>query len=127
MGLAPMAQPPGQGDLGAAIAGDQGPEDQDRGPHLLDQLVGGVGLLHGAPVDVDHRRGDLDLEAQRPQELGHRDDVPQVRHVAEGVVPVGQERGAEDGESGVLGAADGHLAFESSAAYDADVVHEAGR
>ena len=95
----------GQGDVGRAAAGDQRPEDADRGPHRADEVVVGPVAEHGRDVDDDDagRRVVVDRAAQAAQQLGHDLDVEDVRDVASAcVVPVGEQRGRHQLEHAVL-------------------------
>jgi hypothetical protein len=93
----------GQGHLGTPAAGEERAEDQHRGAHGFDQLVGGgrLGNLprpQGEPVFGR----TLDFHPHLAKKLRHRRDVHQPRHPGERERPGGQERGAHDRQRGVL-------------------------
>ena len=64
MGRLPKSSPPGSDTLAIARAGQQGPEDDDRGTHLLHQLVGRLGDERG-------RRVDHEVAGLTPARSGH--------------------------------------------------------
>jgi hypothetical protein len=121
----------GQRHAAVAVARDQRPEDEHAGAHRLDQLVRRLVVALAArrlrrrldPAQVLGRLG-VDLAAEVAQQLAHRRDVLQPRDVAEGRGARGQERRGQQGERGVLGAADLDLPGEARASFDDDLVHD---
>ena len=112
----------GQGHAGAAQAGQERPQAQDRGAHGADQVVGGLGLeVAGLEIDLPFRV--FGRAAQKLQQLQGGADVAQVRHVGQAHLAVDEDGGQQDGQGGVLGAADGHGALEGGAAFYDEFVH----
>ena len=117
----------GQRDLGLARAGQQRPQDVERGPHLTNQIIGGEGrgqlgrveqgLLTVGAVALRHL--DPELAQQLPQELG----VGQARHVGQQQGLIRQDRSRHQLDGRILGAADLDLAVQAVAAVDDDAVH----
>ncbi len=100
----------GERHAGLAGPGHQRPQDQDRSPHGLDQLIGGhpageLGGVHHQGVAV------FELHPHDTQKSFDGADVRQGGDVVEVVDPRGQQSRREYGQRGVLGAADGHLAL----------------
>ncbi len=54
----------GEGDPGAAEAGQQRPEDQHRGAHGLDQVVGRLDLIDAGGIDLDLDAAPFDPGAE---------------------------------------------------------------
>jgi hypothetical protein len=119
-----------QRHTGAAEARQQGAEDQDGRPHGLDQLVRRLGVGHPASVKRDEIRivlvatGDHAHVGQQLERGGH---VLQLRHIGQGHRLGAQQRGAQVGQGGVLGAGDRHFALEATTATDQEFVHETQR
>jgi hypothetical protein len=118
-----------QGDLGMALACQQGAEHQHAGAHLAHQVVGGPriadvagGQGDGIPFRIPSQRG-LDLNPMLRQQPAERVDVRQPRHVIQGDRLVGQQARCHQLERGVLGPADRDLALERPAAADSNAVH----
>ncbi len=71
-----------------ALAGEQGAEHHDRGAHALDQLVGRLGDDRRRTVDREVvRRGPLDGDAHRAEQVAHAVDVVDGRDVVEYEAP----------------------------------------
>jgi hypothetical protein len=88
-GRAPIAQPP-ERHLGAPVTGHQRAQHQDRGAHGLDQLIGREAFADRSGVDLlAHVLIDGDRHPHARQQLDHRCDVVQMRHVADRDRPVG--------------------------------------
>ena len=121
-GPGPDGAAAGQGDAGLAGPGHQGPQDQDRGPHGLDRLVGGHPAGEAAGI---HHQGlaVFKLHPHEAQEPFGGADVGQGRHVVEPVHPRGQQGGRDDGQGGVLGPADRNFPLQGNAAFNDDFVH----
>ena len=118
MGRGPKSSPPGRATVAFTAAGQHGPEDDDRCPEPLDDVVGGHrGDLRGH-VDAQRGRVDripLDGAAHGPQELGHEIHIDYAGHVAEPVGALGQQRGRHELERRVLGPRHCHRALQSRA------------
>ena len=107
----------------AAVARDQRPEHQHRRAHGLDQLVGRL-------VVVDRRRVDardapalvFEAGAQAREQPPHRAHVAQPGDVAVAGGAARQQRRRQDGQRGVLGTRDAHLAVQAGAATDDDLL-----
>ena len=86
-------------------------------------------FLRGTPLDpfgyAHERRVDGDVAAEEAEQRRRGVDVAQLGDVAEQALAVREERGAEDGERRVLGAADTNRTAERSAAADTDGIHAA--
>jgi len=114
----------GQRDFRRAMPGQQRAKHQHRCAHGLDQFVRGDMAAHGARIDLQVGAVlDDDAGTQFGQQAQRGLDVVQVGHVADRDRLVGQQGGAQDGQHGVLGARDGHLAVERDAAADDDLLH----
>ena len=95
----------GQGHLGPAVSGQQWAEDHHRGPHLLHQLVGGLGhhvgrgghhqFVGGAPA--------AHVDTHGPEHLPHDVDVGDPGDVGEHVATLGQQAGRHQLQDRVLG------------------------
>jgi hypothetical protein len=117
----------GQRDLGAAVAGEERPEDEDAGAHLPHELVRRLG--HDLPTGgLDPHLGDVHRDAapERPQELARRLNVPEAGDVAQAAFAVGKQCGAEDRQGRILGTADPNRASELTRAAHANRVHGPG-
>ncbi len=114
----------GQRHPRAAVAGQQRPQHQDRGPHRLDQVVGR--LERADFLDAD-RVGSLGRFADRRAELlehpQHRAHVAHPREVAQRHRLVGQQAGRQRRQRGVLGPGDADAALQSLAAVDLQFIH----
>ena len=106
----------GERDLRAAEARDERAEHQHARAHLLHELVGRLGAHVGAGGDVDLGRVDRHVAAEEAQQRRGGVDVAQRRHVAQLARAVGEQRGAEDGQGGVLRAADADRAAQRAVA-----------
>ena len=85
----------------------QGPERQDRCAHRLHQLIGRFRLGHQATVDrhlVAAGFAALGSRAHIAQQLQHRRDIMQARHIVQSNRLGRQQRCAEFGQGRVLGA-----------------------
>jgi hypothetical protein len=113
----------GQRDAGLAHPRQERAEHQDRGPHLAHDVVWGLGVADRAADGERPIRTGLETAPVLGDELRHRRDVGQLRHVGEHEPLVGQHAGRHERQRGVLGAADRDAAFERPAAADADPIH----
>ena len=121
-GPGPDGAAAGERDAGLPGPGHQGPQDQDRGPHGLDRLVGGhpageAGGIHHQGFAV------FKLDPHEAQEPFGGADVGQGRHVVKLMHPRGQQRGRNNRQGGVLGPADGNFPRKRNAAFNDDFVH----
>jgi hypothetical protein len=117
----------GQRDRGLAEAREQRAEHEDRRAHGLHQIVRCLGRADRAGVErngVGLRLAALGLGAHVAQQLERGAHVLQARHVSQRDRIGRQQRGAEFGQRGVLGAGDDDFAFEPAAAADEEFVHE---
>ncbi|MNY03740.1 hypothetical protein D3C86_1363760 [compost metagenome] len=116
-----------QRDLGLARAGQQRPQDVERGPHLANQIIGGEGrgqfgrveqgLLAVSAVALRH------LDAELLQQLAEESGVRQTRHIGQQQGLIRQDRSRHQLDGRILGAADLDLAVQAVAAVDDDAVH----
>jgi len=121
-GPGPDGAAAGQGDAGLAGPGHQRPQDQDRGPHGLDRLVGGHPA--GEAAGINHQGlAVFKLHPHEAQELFGGANVGQGRHIVKPVHPRGQQRGRDDGQGGVLGPADGNFPRKGYPAFNDDFVY----
>eukprot|EP01137_Pigoraptor_chileana_P029746 Opistho-2@15329 len=114
-----------QRHLGMAEARQQRAQRQHRGAHGLHQFVGGLGIAelagvqaHGAVVV------GLGRHAHVAHQLEHGRHVLQARHVVQHHGLVGQQRRAQLGQRGVLGAGNEHFAAKLTPAANQKFVHE---
>ena len=110
-----------------AAAGQEEPEDDDRGPHPLEQLVGARGhqlaLGRGGHAHIPVVEA-LDPRPDAAQHLGHGLDVGDAGHVGEHGAPLGQQAGRHQLERRILGAACPDGAPERAAGLDHDLIHD---
>ena len=117
----------GQRHARLAAARDERPEDEDRGAHGLDHLVGGDRIVEAAAVEdhaIDTVHGHADAHAA--EQAQHGRNVVELRHIGKMQRLGGEQRRAENRQRGVLGAGDGDLAGKRGAAADQKLIH-AGR
>ena len=97
----------GHGALCLAEPAKQCADEIVGGPHLPGQLIGGPGGADVAGVDL-HRVAvdDTDARAQMLQNLQGQRHIGDLGDVLDPADPVHQQRGGENGDSSVLGAAD---------------------
>jgi len=109
----------GEGDARPAEAGKQRAEHGERGPHLLDQLVGGFKRCQRGGVDGDGPvLREARPDAQMPQQVQQGQDVADAGDIGQdGLAVLGEHGGGEDREGGVLAAAQSHVAREASSAH----------
>ena len=116
----------GERDHRLAEACEHRPQDQDRGPHRLHELVGGEQLANRRAVDLDvHALVHHQLHPHAAEQLHGGGDVLQVGDVSHLDRAVGEQGGGEDRQRGVLGARDADLAFEGDPAGDDELIHSA--
>ena len=110
-----------------AAAGQEEPEDDDRGPHPLEQLVGARGHqlalrrgghAHIPVVEALHPRPD------GAQHLGHGVDVGDARDVGEHRAALGQQAGRHQLERRILRTACTDGAPERAVGLDHDLIHD---
>ena len=101
-----------------AVPGQKRPENQHRGAHGLDQIIGRLDIVDRCGVDSDNIAVPLDPGAERLQHLDGGVDVAQKRHIADLVHPWSKDCGTEDRQRCILGAADRHLAGKLFPALD---------
>ncbi|MCY1442021.1 hypothetical protein D9M71_583630 [compost metagenome] len=114
-----------QGHFGLAETGNHRAQNQDRGAHGLDQLVGRDQRLDSTGVDfhrqlfVDHR-----LDAHAPEQLDHGGDVMQVRQVADRDRAIGQQGRCKNRQGRVLCPGNADFAIKTNAASNNQFVHK---
>ena len=112
-----------QRDAHPARASEQRSENEHRGPHRFDQIVGRV---RGTDLSSLHRglcAGGRQKDADVPQELFHRADVPHVGQVREANRLGRQESRRQARQRGVLRPRGEDLALESNRSFDQEAVH----
>ena len=114
---------PRQRDLCVAESRHERAKYEDARAHLLDELVRRFGPNARARGDLDHRRGNLHVATEKPQQGRGRIDVAETRDVAQPTGAVREERRAQDGKRSVLGSADLNGAAKRPARADPDGVH----
>jgi hypothetical protein len=114
----------GQRHLGVAEACQQRAQGQHRGAHGLHEFVGGLGVAEVAGVQA-HGAVVVPLgrHAHVAHQLEHGRHVLQARHVVQRHGLVGQQRRAQFGQRGVLGAGNEYFAAELSPAANQKFVH----
>jgi len=117
--------PAGESDVGDAAAGDQRPEDADRGAHRADEVVVGPVRWYGGDTDGDDtgRRVVVDHAAQAAQQLGHDADVEDVGSVHQRAGAVGEQRRSHELEHAVLCPGDADVALQPGTADDPERFH----
>ena len=97
----------GERNLRASVPRDERPEDQHARAHLLHELVRCLRAdLAARRLERDLGRRDVHLATEEAEQRRGRRDVPQIGNIPQAARAVGQERGAQDRERGVLRAAD---------------------
>ena len=102
----------GKRDPGRAKTGQERPQHQHRGPHGLDQVIGGFVAVDSGGVDLHQVPVPFHPCTERLQHLDGGIDVAQKRHIADLVDTGGQDRGDKDRQSGVLRPADRHFTLQ---------------
>lgn len=112
-------------DVRLPTAGDQRPEDVDRGSHAAHQLVGRGGAEVARGVDREGVVADpLDPRADRPEDVDHHVEVAHRREVADGGGPGSEERGGHLLEAVVLRApGDAHPSRQRRTGAHAERLH----
>jgi hypothetical protein len=108
-----------------AAARDERAEHEDAGAHLADDVVGRLGVGHGAAEAERAVGAVLDGDAVLGEQRAHGRDVGEAGHVLQHEALVGEQARDHERQRRVLGAADGNGALERPAASDADAVHPA--
>jgi hypothetical protein len=109
---------------GMAEARQQRAQGQHGGAHGLDQLVGRLGVAEVAGIQADRAVVvALGRHAHVAHQLEHGRHVLQARHVVQRHGLVGQQRRAQLGQRGVLGAGNEYFAAELSPAANQKFVH----
>ena len=114
----------GQGDAGAAAAGQQGTQNTDTGSHAADQVIVGdvrSGGLHDQFQLVLCREFGVDTERTEQAQQGM--DIVQVGDGRELQWAVGGEYRGHDRQGGILGAADFGRPGQRLATLDEELVH----
>ena len=115
----------GQRYVGMPEVRQQRPQHQDRGAHLLDQVIGRVAILDLGAVELNgHALAHHRLDAHAPEQLQGGSNILQVRQVADGHRPLGEQRGAEDRQRRVLGATGPYFTIGGSVAAYNQFIHE---
>ena len=114
----------GHGNSGLAEPAQQSAHQIVAGADAAGQLVGGLGGVDGAAVQL-HRVAvqNPDLGAQLLQNGEEQRHVADLRHVFNAANAVHQQGGGDDGNGGVLCAADGDLAKQGMTAVDHVLIH----
>ena len=117
--------PAGESDVRLAVSRQERPQDEHRGPHRPHQLVGRLGRDDFLGPDGKGAPGEIRLRAQLLHQSQDRQDVLDQRDVPESELFLGQERGDDGRENGVLGAADPDPAAQRARAVaeDAEFFH----
>ncbi|OPY91375.1 MAG: hypothetical protein A4E73_02047 [Syntrophaceae bacterium PtaU1.Bin231] len=113
---------PGQRYPGLPEPGHKRPQDENRGPHRLDEVIGGFAADRIPCVDTGYG-SRFDLRAQVRQEFADGLDVQQIRDIVVGVPAVRQQRRHQNRQRGVLRAADADLAVQPAPPLDDHLVH----
>ena len=110
-----------------AATGEEEAEDDDRGPHLLEELVGprrhqlAIGRSGHAHIPVVEA---LDLRTDTAQHLGHDVDVGDARDVGEHSAALGEQAARHQLQRRILRAACPDRAPERAAGLDDDLIHD---
>jgi hypothetical protein len=99
-------------------------QHQDRGPHFAHQLVGSLGAAEASGIDAHAAAVAFHRCTQLGQKFLDALDVFQIRYIVVGVPAVGQQRGSQNGQGGVLGPVDLHPAPQGAPAFDDDFIHD---
>ena len=124
-----MAQPPGSDTRARPHRASERPEDEDRGPHLADQIVGG-----GNRRDVFGRQFDYmpagrdcfvggDGDTMLDEQVRHGRDVRQIWSILQDQSFLRQHAGGHQRQCRILGAPDRNYAVERHTTLDPDPVH----
>ena len=116
---------PGYRHLCLAEPSQQGAEDDDRCPHLLDQVVRGLGNYVGTPSypqDPALVCVPGDGETHRGKQVAHQRHVDDPGNVAQRVFTLGEHRRRHKLEDRVLGSRDRHDALEGPARTDHELL-----
>ena len=123
----------GERDAGLAAAAEERAEHVERGAHLLDEVVGRLGVVHVRRVDHHRvrRRGVVvgfvrDGAARDAEHVRERVDIVEHGHVAERGDAVGEDGGGHERERRVLRAADVNGTGEGASALNDELIHERG-
>ena len=123
----------GQRHAGLAASRQNRPQNQHRGAHLADQIVGRGGAGDGPRRQLENAPGvaapggvavHMDVDAQLGQQVCHGRDVDQVRQVGQAKGAVGKQARGHQRQRRVLGAADTNGASQRRAAADMNAIHE---
>src|ERR1700719_5317565 len=117
----------GKRNPSAAAARDQRSENQRRGAHGLDQLVGSFGTgdifaVQGGAV-LSASVAEFDLDAHGGEQVASSLNIANLRNVFEDEGFVGEQGGGHARKCGVLCAADAHRAEQRLAAADYEFIH----
>src|SRR5947208_9854027 len=111
-------------DRDASEAREQRPGEQERGADLAAELRIEIGLLDRRRIDTHVvRTSPLDARADMRQEIDHRLDIADARHVREADLVAGEEARSEDRERSVLVPGCPHRAREGAPALDHERLH----
>ena len=111
---------------GAAEAREQRPGEQERGADQLGQLAARSRprARRAAHSASSFGPRQLDLHADRREDLEHRLDVADARHVAHDHLVLGEDASGEDRQRPVLVPGRDHRAGQRDAAFDDELLHE---
>jgi len=121
---APEVVAAGQRHPGLAARGQQRTQDQDRGPHLADQVDGGLGEEIDGHLHLDRVAVGPAHTAHVLQDPAHDLHVEDAGDVLDTVPPRRQQRGDEMLEHGVLGPEHRHAPPQWLTPGDDELVHE---
>ncbi len=113
----------GQGNPRLAQPRQQRPGDADGAAHFADEIVVGIAFDF---MGVNRHRAVLKFRrrAERFQNFHHEPRVGQVGHTADDARFVREQRRRQDGQRGILAAADGDFAVQRHAAFDDQAFHD---
>ena len=96
----------------------QRPQHQDRGAHGFHHVVGRFQFVHLRAAQRHCSSCYIRRHAHLHQQLAHRGDIVQIRHVVQMQFIRRQQPGAHDGQRRVLRPGNAHLTVEAIAALD---------
>jgi hypothetical protein len=105
-----------KGNARLAETRHQRPQHQDRGTHGLYHFIGGFELVYLGTAQRHCSGCNIRRHAHLLQQLAHRGDIVQIRHVVQMQFIRCQQPGAHDGQRRVLRTGDAHFAVEAGTA-----------